>query len=98
MLTQLEDEELLVLGTPVAADAFEDPRAVMQGVGHQPEAGIGVALELAIQIDPVLRLLFLPGLSRAGDALCLDRHSETTSFCAFRTGCENWVRCRSPEP
>src|SRR2546423_5829317 len=74
MLPKLEDEELLVLRAPVSADALKDPGAVVQGVGHQAQASLPVALECPVQVDPVLLLLFPPGLSRARDALGFDRH------------------------
>src|SRR6202011_6116481 len=80
MLAELEDEKLLVLRAPVAANALEHPGAVMKGVGHQTQTRVAVPLELAVEIDPVLGLLFPTGFSRARDALCLDRHRQTTSF------------------
>src|SRR2546425_335054 len=70
-----------VLRAPGAAGPLRKPRGAVQGMRHQAQLGVGVALELAIEEDPVLRLLLPSGLSRTGDALCLDRHPGTTSFC-----------------
>ena len=74
VLAKFEHEQLLVLRAPVAADAFEDPGAVVKRMRHQAEAGVAIPLELAVQVDPVLCLLFAPGLGGASDALRLDRH------------------------
>src|SRR4029077_742006 len=80
MLPQLEEKELLVLRAPVAADALEDSGPVVKGVGHQAQSRVGVTLDLAVEIHPVLRLLLPPRFSRARGAFCLDRHRQTTSF------------------
>ena len=81
MLSQFEEEELLVLGAPVATNPLEDPGPVLQRVGHQTNPGVGVTLDLAVEVDPVLPLFLPPPLGGAGNALCLDRHRPTTSFC-----------------
>jgi hypothetical protein len=43
-------------------------------MGHQAQPRLAVPLELPVEVDPVLLLLFPSGFSRASDALCLDRH------------------------
>src|SRR2546423_3985668 len=44
VLAQLEEEKLLVFWAPIAADALEDPGAVVQGVRHQTQAGVAIPL------------------------------------------------------
>src|SRR4029077_20080454 len=49
---RLQQKKLLALGVPVSPDAFEDPGAVVQGMGHQSELDVVVAAELTVVEDP----------------------------------------------
>jgi len=50
----LEQEELLLRGVPVRADALEAPRPVVQGVRHRSEVHFVVAHDLAVEEHPAI--------------------------------------------
>ena len=55
VLAHAEDVELLGLGVPVGADALEDGGAVVQGMGHDADFGVGERHELALEVGHLLR-------------------------------------------
>ena len=50
VLAHAEEIELLGLGVPVGADALEDGGAVVQGVSHDADLGVGERHELALEV------------------------------------------------